>query len=164
MKYFCISEAIAYYLQKYITYRKRKIFYGNRTFDELLEIIMKHQNENFLFPLSEVHKTEMPKNLEKMKLQFTKAILYKTICTDLSDLKNINYDILVFFSPLGISSLIKNFPNFDQNGTKIASFGASTAEAVKKAGLRLDISAPTKESPSMIMALDKFLKMEMKKK
>lgn len=159
MKYFCISESIAHYLQKYIVYRKRKIFYGNNVFKDLVEqVICKHSTENFLVPLSDMHKPEIPRILEKNKIKFTKAILYRTVSSDLSDLKDVNYDILVFYSPSGIKSLFENFPDFEQNNTKIACFGPHTAKAVKKAGLRLDISAPSPASPSMTMALEKYIK------
>ncbi|MFC2086300.1 uroporphyrinogen-III synthase [Bacteroidota bacterium] len=158
MKYFCISESTAFYLQKYIVYRKRKIFYGKGKFDELLEIINKHSEENFLLPLSNIHKLEIPQKLEKIKIKFTKAILYKTVISDLSDLSDVYYDILVFFSPSGIASLIENFPDFKQNSTKIAAFGPTTAKAVKEAGLRLDVNAPMPQAPSMTMALDQFIK------
>lgn len=159
MKYFCISESIAHYLQKYIVYRKRKIFYGNNVFKDLVEqVICKHSSENFLVPLSDMHKPEIPRILEKNKIKFTKAILYRTVSSDLSDLKDVNYDILVFYSPSGIKSLFENFPDFEQNNTKIACFGPHTAKAVKKAGLRLDISAPSPASPSMTMALEKYIK------
>ena len=158
MKYFCISESTAFYLQKYIVYRKRKIFYGKGKFDELLELIKKHGEENFLLPLSDIHKQEIPKKLVDSKIGFTKAILYKTVISDLSDLSNVNYDVLVFFSPSGIASLLENFPDFKQNSTKIAAFGPTTAKAVKDAGLRLDINAPMPQAPSMSMALDQFIK------
>ena len=158
MKYFCISESTAYYLQKYIVYRKRKIFYGNGKFSNLLDLIVKHGNEQFLLPVSDAHKDEIPQLLSKHKIRFTKAVFYKTVCSDLSDLSRLNYDVLVFFSPSGIKSLMSNFPNFEQNDTKIASFGSSTAKAVKDAGLRLDIEAPRPEAPSMTMALDQFIR------
>ena len=158
MKYFCISESTAYYLQKYITYRKRKVFYGERKFDDLLELLKKYKSEDFLVPLSDKHKPEIPAKLEKQKFKFTKAVLYKTVMSDLSDLENVYYDILVFFSPSGVQSLFKNFPGFVQNTTKIAAFGPSTSKAVKDMGLRLDIQAPTPQSPSMTMALDNFIR------
>ena len=158
MKYFCISEATAYYLQKYIVYRKRKIFYGNGQFPDLMDLINKHRDEKFLVPLSDLHKEEIPKTLKEHKIKFTKAILYRTICSNLSDLSLTDYDMLVFFSPSGIKSLIQNFPDFKQNVIKIASFGSTTASAVEKAGLRLDVKAPMPEAPSMTMALDKFIK------
>ncbi len=164
MKYFCISEATAFYLQKYIVYRKRKIFYGAGSFSALVDIIKKHLNENYLVPLSHIHKPEIPSLLEAAKVKFTKAILYKTISSDLSDLKDVNYDVLVFYSPSGIKSLIKNFPDFEQNNTKIASFGPTTAKAVEEAGLRLDIQAPNPQAPSMTMALEQFIKKHNKEK
>lgn len=158
MKYFCISEATAFYLQKYIVYRKRKIFYGNGSFADLMEVMKKHKDEKFLVPLSHIHKQEIPQLLEKYNYSYTKAILYKTVSSDLSDLKDVNYDVLVFFSPSGIKSLMQNFPEFEQNTTKIASFGPTTARAVKDAGLRLDIEAPTSAAPSMTMALEQYIK------
>jgi uroporphyrinogen-III synthase len=158
MKYFCISEATAFYLQKYIVYRKRKIFYGDSKFSELVDIIKKHMDEKYLVPLSHVHKPEIPQLLDEAKVNYTRAILYKTITSDLSDLKDVNYDILVFYSPSGITSLFQNFPDFQQNEIKIASFGPSTAKAVEEAGLRLDIQAPNPQAPSMTMALEQFIK------
>ncbi|MDA3954766.1 MAG: uroporphyrinogen-III synthase [Bacteroidales bacterium] len=157
MKYFCISEATAFYLQKYIVYRKRKIFYGTGTFTYLMEIIKKHKDEKFLVPLSDMHKEEIPKKLEQAKIKFTKAIMYNTVSADLSDLTNVNYDMLVFYSPSGIKSLMENFPDFKQNNTQIASFGPKTAKAVKDAGLKVNVKAPTKEAPSMTMAIDQFI-------
>ncbi len=157
MKYFCITESIALYLQKYIVYRKRKIFFGKSKLDDLMEVIEKHKNENFLVPLSDKYKAEIPEILDKNKLKYSKAILYRTVSSDLSDLSDVNYDVLVFYSPSGIRSLLHNFPDFKQNNTKIASFGESTAKAVKEAGLRLDIEAPQQKAPSMTMALDHFI-------
>ena len=158
MKYFCISEATAFYLQKYIVYRKRKIFFGKSSFDEVVEMIEKHKDEKFLVPLSDKHKPEIPKKLEKAKIKYSIAILYQTVASDLSDLSDISYDILVFFSPSGITSLFENFPSFQQNDTKIAAFGPTTARAVREANLRLDIEAPLPEAPSMTMALDQFIR------
>jgi uroporphyrinogen-III synthase len=158
MKYFCVSESTAFYLQKYIVYRKRKIFYGNGSFPELIDILIKHREEKFLVPLSDTHKPEISKLLDKNKLKYTKAILYRNICSDLSDLINVKYDILVFYSPTCIKSLIQNFPNFQQEDIKIASFGTATAKAVKDAGLRLDIQAPMPQAPSMTMAIEQFIK------
>ena len=162
MKYFCISEATAYYLQKYIVYRKRKIFYGNGKFSDLVNVMKKHKSENFLVPLSDIHKQQIPDLLDKSGFKYTKAILYRTVSSDLSDLKDVNYDILVFFSPSGIRSLLHNFPDFEQSETRIASFGPSTAKAVKDAGLRLDIQAPTSKAPSMTMALELYIKKQNK--
>lgn len=158
MKYFCVSEATAFYLQKYIVYRKRKIFYADGRFSDLINVMKKHKSEKFLVPLSDIHKQEIPDLLEKEGYDFTKAILYRTVSSDLSDLKDIKYDVLVFFSPSGIKSLFQNFPDFEQNNTRIACFGPTTAKAVHEAGLRLDIEAPTSQAPSMTMALEQYIK------
>ncbi len=158
MKYFCISEATAYYLQKYIVYRKRKIFYGNGKIPDLMVVMAKHKGEKFLLPLSAAHKEEIPQLMKKHEFSFSKAVLYRTECSDLSDLADVNYDILVFYSPSGIKSLFQNFPDFKQNDTKIASFGTKTARAAEEAGLRLDITAPQPQAPSMTMALENFIK------
>ena len=158
MKYFCISESTAFYLQKYIVYRKRKIFYGNGKIDDLMDLIIKYNDGIFLVPLSDIHADELPRALDKCKIKYNIAILYKTVCCDLTDFSAQDYDILVFFSPSGIKSLIKYYPNFKQNNIKIASFGESTAKAVRDAGFRLDIEAPTPNSPSMTMALDSFIR------
>lgn len=158
MKYFCISEATAFYLQKYTVYRKRKIFHSTGKFIDLVEVVKKHKDESFLVPLSDIHKQEIPTLLNKAKVKYSKAILYRTVSSDLSDLKDIDYDILVFFSPSGIASLMQNFPDFEQKETKIASFGPATAKAVQDAGLRLDIQAPMPQAPSMTMALEQYIK------
>ncbi|MFO8001814.1 MAG: uroporphyrinogen-III synthase [Marinilabilia sp.] len=163
MKYFCISEATAFYLQKYIVYRKRKIFHSTGKFPDLVEVIKKHKQEKFLVPLSDIHKPEIPSLLTKAKIKYTKAILYRTVSSDLSDLKDIDYDVLVFFSPSGIKSLLQNFPDFEQKDTLIASFGPATAKAVKEAGLRLDIQAPMPQAPSMTAALEMYIKKHNKK-
>jgi len=157
MKYFCISEATAFYLQKYIIYRKRKIFYANGKFTDLVDVLLKHKEEKFLIPLSDIHKDEIPVLLEKAKIPVTEAIMYRTVSSDLSDLKDVNYDMLVFFSPSGIKSLTQNFPGFEQKETKIATFGPATAQAVRDAGLRLDVEAPVPEAPSMTAALERFI-------
>lgn len=158
MKYFCLSESIAFYLQKYVVYRKRKIFYGARTITDLLETIKKHKDEKFLLPCSNVHKDEIVDVLKQNNINFTRAVLYKTVTADLSDLAKVNYDVLVFFTPAGIKSLFKNFPKFKQNNTRIAAFGEATAKAVADAKLRLDIKAPTPAAPSMTMALEAYIK------
>ena len=158
MKYFCISEATAFYLQKYIVYRKRKIFYGAGKFQDLIDVMKKHKEEKFLLPVSQVNQPDILQLLDKAGYNYTKAIIYNTVSSDLSDLKEVNYDILVFFSPSGIQSLMQNFPQFSQDETKIACFGPTTAKAVLDAGLRLDIEAPTAEAPSMTMALEQFIK------
>jgi uroporphyrinogen-III synthase len=164
MKYFCITESVALYLQKYIVYRKRKIFYGNNTFADLLEIMQKHKEEKYLLSLSDVHKPEIPKSLDKAKIKYTKAIFYKTVSSDLTDLKDdFPYEMIVFYSPNGIKSLHDNFPNFEQKEIVIGAFGANTAKAVKDSGLRLDVMAPTPTCPSMTHAIDVFLKEYTKK-
>lgn len=163
MKYFCISEATAFYLQKYIVFRKRKIFHSTGRFVDLMDIIKKHKEEKFLVPLSDIHKQEIPDLLNKAKVKYSKAIFYRTVSSDLSDIKEIDYDILVFFSPSGIASLFQNFPDFKQNDIVIASFGPATAKAVTEAGLRLDIQAPMPQAPSMTAALELFIKQQNKK-
>lgn len=157
MKYFCQSEAVAYYLQKYVVYRKRKIYVGKRTFDELSPLIKKYKDEKFLLPSSDKLKPEAPELLDGLKVNWKQAVFYKTVISDLSDLANVYYDILVFFSPSGIDSLFHNFPDFKQNDTRIAVFGNTTVKAVESRGLRVDISAPTPETPSMTMALKKYI-------
>jgi uroporphyrinogen-III synthase len=159
MKYFCISESIAHYLQKYIVYRKRKIFFGNNDFKNLVEqVLLRHSDEKFLVPISDVHKSDIPKLLDKHNLNYTKAVFYRTVSSNLSDMGRLDYDMLVFYSPAGIKSLFENFPDFVQNNTKIACFGPTTAKAIKKAGLRLDLSAPSPKAPSMPMALEQFIR------
>jgi uroporphyrinogen-III synthase len=157
MKYFCMSEAIAYYLQKYIQYRKRKIFFGNGLFSELMELIKKHRSESFLLPCSDILKPSIPEALEKDHINYTRAMMYRTVCSDLSDLADVKYDMLVFFSPSDIESLFKNFPDFRQNNTRIAVFGNTTAQAVKDANLRIDVMAPNPKAPSMSMAIEQYI-------
>src|SRR6056297_3046362 len=157
LKYFCQSEAVAYYLQKYVVYRKRKIYVGKRTFAELSPLIKKYKNEKFLLPSSDSLKPIIPELLDEIGVNWTRGIFYKTVISDLSDLRNVVYDILVFFSPSGIESLMKNFPDFEQKDTRIAVFGNSTVNAATTAGLRIDIQAPTPETPSMTMALQKYI-------
>lgn len=164
MKYFCVSESIAYYLQKYVQYRKRKIFYGNQEFSELVDIMKKHRDEKYLLPCSDIQKQDIPRMLREAKITFTKAVIYRTTASDLSFLDISKYDMLVFFSPAGIKSLFKNFPDFEQNSTVIGAFGPRTAKAVKDAGLILNINAPTKTAPSMTMAIEEFLLQTQKKK
>lgn len=157
MKYFCMSEAIAFYLQKYIQYRKRKIFYGNGLFSEVMELIKKHRGESFLLPCSDILKQSIPEALDKEQVKYTKAIMYRTVCSDLSDLADVKYDMLVFFSPSDIESLFKNFPEFKQNTTRIAVFGNTTANAVRDANLRIDVMAPSAKAPSMSMAIEQYI-------
>lgn len=159
MKYFCVTESIALYLQKYIVYRKRKIFYGNSgKLEDLLPAILKHSDEKFLLPVSDVHNEEHTALLEKNKIRFTKAVMYRTVSNDFSPEEKFDYDMLVFFSPSGINSLLKNFPDFQQQDIKIGCFGTTTAKAIRDAGLRLDVEAPRPEAPSMTAALELFLK------
>ena len=158
MKYFCLSEAVAYYLQKYVVYRKRKIYVGKRTFAELSPLIKKYKNEKFLLPSSDKLKPEIPVILNDLAVEWKQATFYKTVVSDLSDLRDVYYDILVFFSPSGIESLLHNFPDFEQNETRIAVFGNTTVKAATESGLRVDIQAPTPETPSMTMALEKYIK------
>ena len=164
MKYFSISESTAFYLQKYVQYRKRKVFHSKENFTNLAELIKKHKTEKFLLPCSDVHKQEIPKMLEDNKIQYKKAIIYKTLASDLSDIDITKFDMLVFFSPAGIKSLYKNFPDFTQDATAIAAFGPTTAKAITDAGLTLTVSAPSQTAPSMTMAIEQFLQAEMKKK
>ena len=158
MKYFCISEQTSNYLQKYIVIRKRKIFTGLKSTQDLLEIIKKHKNEKFLFPCSDIRKNDIPDFLKANGFTYTEAIIYNTVAADLSDLKNVYYDILAFFSPSGINSLFVNFPDFKQNNTRLAAFGPTTAKAVRDAGLVLDIEAPLPNAPSMTGALELYVK------
>ena len=164
MKYFCISEAVAYYLQKYVTYRKRKIFFGKQTIEDLVDVMKKHKGEQFLLPCTDILRDKIPITLEEYNYNFSKAILYRTVASDLSDLEDVYYDMLVFFSPGGIESLFKNFPEFKQNDTKIAAFGPTTANAVVKNNLRLDLHAPMPNAPSMTAAIELFVKDHLKKK
>ena len=157
LKYFCQSEAVAYYLQKYVVYRKRKIYVGKRTFPELSPLIKKYKNEKFLLPSSDQLKPLIPNTLDDLKVQWKQAVFYKTVVSDLSDLRDVFYDVLVFFSPSGIKSLFENFPDFKQNNTRIAVFGNSTIRAAEEHGLVCNIQAPTPETPSMTMALKKYI-------
>lgn len=162
MKYFCVTESIALYLQKYIIYRKRKIFFGKSgKLDDaqLLAALCKHSKEKVLLPVSDVHKDNLAM-LDQNKINYTKAVMYRTVSNDFTPDEPFDYDMLLFFSPAGINSLMKNFPDFNQeeNGIIIGSFGATTAQAVRDAGLRLDIEAPSPKAPSMTAALEAFLK------
>lgn len=158
MKYFCTSDTIANYLQKYIVYRKRKIF-SSKTghLSDLLPSMLKHKNEKFLFAVSDVNNGSDSQLLADNNLTYTRAVMYRTVSNDFATDEPFDYDMLVFFSPQGIESLSKNFPDFNQGDIKIATFGATTAKAVKDAGLRLDIEAPSVEAPSMTAALDLYL-------
>ena len=157
LKYFCITEAIALYTQKYIVFRKRKIFNGNRDLEELTGLLKKHSEDKYLFPTADICKEEHFQILEKSKIDYTNAVFYKTVHNNMSKLGEIDYDMLLFFSPEGIKSLVKNFPDFRQGSILIGAFGSATAQAVNDTGLRLDLQAPTPEAPSMAMALEMYL-------
>ncbi|OUW37799.1 MAG: uroporphyrinogen-III synthase [Flavobacteriaceae bacterium TMED184] len=156
-KYFCQSEAIGFYLQKYVVYRKRKIYVGDRDFKSLESIFQKFENESFLLPTSDILNSQISSFLDSININCTRAQLYKTVVSDLSDLRDVYYDILVFFSPSGIESLFKNFPDFKQNKTRIAIYGDATDKAASEAKLRIDIKAPTPDTPSMTMAIEKYI-------
>ena len=158
MKYFCTSEQIALYIQKYVQYRKRKVFFdATGKFVDLIPAIVKHANEKYFVPMSDVHNDEIKNALDAKKINHTEAVMYRTVSNDFTADEMFDYDMLLFFSPQGIASLMKNFPNFVQKEIAIGCFGPATAKAVKDAGLRLDLEAPTVESPSMTAALDKFI-------
>jgi uroporphyrinogen-III synthase len=163
LKYFCLSEAVAFYLQKYVVYRKRKIYVGGRTFEDLSVQIEKYNEESYLIPCANVLSPAIPKKLDELGVRWTQGTFFKTAISDLSSLKNVYYDILVFFSPSGIESLISNFPDFKQNDTRIAVFGKTTVKAAENAGLRIDILAPTPKVPSMSKALDIYIEKANKK-
>lgn len=164
MKYFCISEQVALYLQKFVVFRKRKIFFGKQTMEDLVEVMKKHKSEHFLLPCTDILRENIPQSLEQHKFRFSKTILYRTVASDLSDLENVYYDLLVFFSPGGIESLFVNFPDFKQNNTAIAAFGPTTASAVDKHNLRLDVQAPNPKAKSMVDAIELFILDQAKKK
>ncbi|BEG99946.1 uroporphyrinogen-III synthase [Bacteroides sedimenti] len=159
MKYFCISETVALYIQKYVQYRKRKVFFGaTGKIADLIPTIVKHNSEKFFVPMSDVHNDEMKNLLDKNNIDHTEAVMYRTVSNDFQEGEEFDYDMLVFFSPSGISSLMKNFPDFEQKDIKIGCFGPTTAKAVRDAGLRLDLEAPSVKAPSMTAALDLFIK------
>jgi uroporphyrinogen-III synthase len=159
MKYFCVTEAIAVYLQKYIVFRKRKIFFTESgKIEEMVSDIVKHNKEHFLIPVSDVHKDDLANILDEKKIKYTKAIMYRTVSNDFAEDEVFDYDMLLFFSPAGIASLLKNFPDFKQKNTVIGTFGLATAKSVHDAGLRLDIEAPNPDAPSMATALEQYLK------
>ena len=159
MKYFCTSEAIALYIQKYVQYRKRKVFFGaTGKFIDLMPQIVKHGTEKYFTPMSDVHNDEIKNLLDEKKIQHTEGVMYRTVSNDFTPEEKFDYDMLIFFSPAGIQSLLKNFPNFEQGDIAIGCFGPTTAKAVKDAGLRLDLEAPTAAAPSMTAALDLFIR------
>ena len=158
MRYICQSEAVANYLQKHIVYRKRKISFGEKNFSDLAPLFKKYPNEKYLLPASDVINANVTSTLEKAGVEYTRAIMYRTVCSDLSDIEVGSYDMLVFFSPQGIKSLHENFKDFTQGETKIAVFGTTTQNAAEESGLKVDVMAPTKETPSMTMAIEKFIR------
>ena len=159
MKYFCVTEQVALYIQKYVQYRKRKIFFGaTGKIEDLIPSIVKHKTEKYLVPMSDVHNDDIKNLLDKHNIQHTEVVMYRTVSNDFGKDEEFDYDMLVFFSPAGVSSLKKNFPDFDQKNIKIGTFGSTTAQAVRDAGLRLDLEAPTVQAPSMTAALDMFIK------
>ena len=163
MKYFCVTETIALYIQKYVQYRTRKVFFGTTgKMDDLLPTMVKHKTEKYLVPMSDVHNDSISKLLDSKKLQHTECVMYKTVSNDFTEeeIKTFDYDMLIFFSPAGIESLTKNFPDFNQGEIAIATFGPATAKAVNDAGLRLDLEAPTEKYPSMTGALQHYLLMQ----
>lgn len=161
MKYFCVIETIALYIQKYVQYRKRKIFFGNTgKIDDLVPIMAKHKTEKFLVPMSSVHNDDVKNMLDEKKLNHEECVMYRTVSNDFTEEErnNFNYDMLVFFSPTGVKALKKNFPEFKQGDIKIAAFGPATTKTVAEEGLRPDVEAPSKEHPSMSSALNAYLK------
>ena len=159
MKYFCVSESVALYLQKYIQYRKRKVFFGpTGKMPDLIPTMTKHLDEKYLIVVSDVHNDDLMEMFRSRKIQIDKAVMYRTVSNDFSESEPFDYDMLVFFSPAGIAALMKNFPNFEQGETVIGCLGATTARAARDAGLRVDIEVPSPEYPSMTMAIDAYLK------
>ena len=165
MKYFCITEQVALYIQKYVQYRKRKIFFGSTgKIADLLPQMVKHKNERYFIPQSDVHTDEIKNLMESKKLRHTEGVMYRTVPNNLESDQPLDFDMVVFFSPSGVQSLLKNFPNFQQGKIAIATFGPTTAKAVKDAGLRLDLEAPTPQYPSITSALNAYIAEANKKK
>ncbi len=158
VKFFCVSESTAFYLQKYITYRKRKVFYGNNSINDLTDVLKKHKKEKFLLPCSEVMNPDIINTLKDGDLNFITAAMYRTVSSDLSDVNIESFDMIVFFSPSGVQSLLKNFPKYKQGNTRIATFGLSTSQTAKDAKLKVEVEAPVPQAPSMTMAIEQYLK------
>lgn len=159
IKYFCITEIISHYIQKYVQYRKRKVFFGDTgKIADLMPMIQKHKNDKYFIPQSDVHSSELSELLDSKGISYTSGVMYRTVSNDFTSEEEFDYDMLVFFSPSGIQSLLKNFPDYAQGETAIATFGPATAKSVTDAGLRLDLQAPTPEYPSITAALDAYLK------
>ena len=157
MKYFCSTEAIALYLQNFIQYRKRKVFFGNQYFSDLLEVMAKHRDEKYLFPCSDEKQTEYTKALDKAKFKYTKAPMYTSKARDLTKFDIDSFDAIALFSPIGVRSLVKNFPDIKDRNILIAAFGTSTHAALKEHGIKLNIAAPTQSAPSMAMAIENYI-------
>jgi uroporphyrinogen-III synthase len=158
MKYFCISESVAFYLQKYVQFRKRKIFFSENDLSQLMDLIKKHKTERFLLPCSDNHSKELPDLLDAAKINYSEAVLYRTVPAEMKTLVDINkFDMLVFFSPQGIRSLFHNWPDFKQGEIAIGTFGTTTSQAATEAGLKVNLSAPNPTTPSMTMAIDAYL-------
>lgn len=158
MKYFCMSESVAFYLQKYVQFRKRKIFFSENDVSQLMDLIKKHKTERFLLPCSDNHSKELPDMLDAAKISYSEAILYRTVPADMKDLVDISkFDMLVFFSPQGIRSLFHNWPDFKQEEMVIGTFGSTTTQAATDAGLKVNFSAPSPATPSMTMAIDAYM-------
>ena len=159
MKYFCITETVALYIQKYVQYRKRKIFFGETgKADDLIPLMIKHKNEKYFIPLSDVHSNKFGEMLDAKKIIHTEGVMYRTVSNDFAENEPFDYDLLIFFSPSGIQALLKNFPDFQQNNISIGTFGPATAKAVRDAGLRLDLEAPSPEYPSITAAIAAYVK------
>ena len=163
LKYFCINESTAFYLQRYVQYRKRKVFYGNQTLTDLIEIMKKHKDEKYLYCCSDISSDSTTEQLSAAKLNFTKAVMFRTVPADVKHIKISDYEMLVFFSPAGIHSLKENFPDFVQGETAIGGFGEATCQAIIDAGFELNVKAPSETAPSMTMAIEQYLAAEAKK-
>lgn len=160
LKYFCVTETIALYIQKYVQYRKRKVFFGTTgKITDLIPLMVKHKTEKYLVPMSDVHNDSVKQLLDAKKLKHAECVMYRTVSNDFTseEVEHFDYDMLVFFSPAGVDALTKNFPNFNQGNIAIATFGPATAKAVRDANLRLDLEAPSEKYPSMTSALQHYL-------
>lgn len=158
LKYFCVTETISLYIQKYVQYRKRKVFFGNTgKINDLLPLMMKHKNEKYLVPMSDVHNDDVAKLLDSKKLNHRECVMYRTVSNDFMEDEPFDYDMVIFFSPSGINALKKNFPDFEQKDTVIGTFGPATAKAAREAGLRLDLEAPSPEFPSITSAISSYV-------
>ncbi|MFR1987170.1 MAG: uroporphyrinogen-III synthase [Prevotellamassilia sp.] len=163
MKYFGISETVALYIQKYVQYRKRKVFFGSTgKWPELVTVMAKHKTEKYLVPLSDVHNDDVQQMLDAKKLNHKECVMYRTVSNEFPQDQAFDYDMIVLFTPAGVESLLKNFPDFKQGDTRLACFGPATKKAMEDAGLRCDLSAPTPEAKSMTAAIELYLENEKK--